>query len=214
MAAERKEESLMPNAFYGWRQRIAVAVASAAFLSGAALTDAQQKAPEPTLEKFTASIVDTVTRDPSEAERGDLIYVVIERWSTEEERQALVRAFEEKGAGGLLSALRKTEPVGKLRKSLARTWDLYYAVQVPAADGGRRIIVGTDRPVDYWEVNREEKASYPFTLIELRLDKEDKGDGRIAPATKISRSKDGKHFELEHYAAEPMRLKDVHKQKD
>lgn len=204
----------MPNAFYGWRRRIAVAVASAAFLSGASLTDAQQKAPEPTLEIFTASIVDTETRDPSEAERGDLIYVIIERWSTEEERQALVQAFDEKGANGLLAALRKTEPLGKLRKSIARTWDLYYAVQVPTADGGRRIIVGTDRPVDYWEAGREEKASYPFTLIELRLDKEDKGDGRVSPATKISRSKDGKHIELEHYVSEPLRLKDVRKQKD
>ena len=140
--------------------------------------------------------------------------MIIERWSTEQERQALVQAFDEKGPNGLLSALRETERLGTLRKSIARSWDLHYAIQVPTADGGRRIIVGTDRYVDFWEANREEKASYPFTLIELHLDKEGKGDGRISLATKISRSKDGKHFELEHYFSEPLRLRDVRTQKD
>jgi len=204
----------MPNAYYRWRQGIAVAVASAAVLGGSSLTDAQQEAREPTLEIFSAVIVNAETREPSEAERGDNIRIIIERWSTEQERQALVQAFEQKGADGLLSALRKTERLGTLRKSITRSWDLHYAVQVPTADGGRRIIVGTDRYVDFWEANREEKASYPFTLIELHLDKEGNGDGRISPATKISPGKDGKHFELEHYVSEPLRLKDVHKQKE
>ena len=204
----------MSKAHYRWLRGITVAVAGAAVLSGASLTDAQQEAREPGLEIFTASIVDAERREPSEAERGDTIHVIIERWSTEEERQALVQAFEQKGSDGLLSALRKTETLGTLRKSIARSWDIHYAVQVPTADGGRRIIVGTDRWVDYWEAGREEKASYPFTLVELRLDKEDKGEGRVAPATKISRSQDGKHFELEHYSAEPLLLRDVRKQKN
>jgi hypothetical protein len=203
----------MPNAYYGWRPRIVVAVASAAILSGAALMGAQE-APEPTLEIFSGHIVDTETREPNESERGDHIRVIIERWSTEQERQALVQAFEEKGTDGLLSALRKTERLGTLRKSISRSWDLRYAVQVPTADGGRRIIVGTYRYVDFWEANREKKASYPFTLIELHLDKEDKGDGRISQASKISRSKDGKQIELEHYFSEPLRLRDVRTQKD
>lgn len=204
----------MGKAHYCWLRGIAVAVASAAVLGGASLTDAQQEARKPALEIFTASIVDTESRDPGEKERGDLIHLIIERWSTEEERQALVQAFEQKGADGLVSALRKAERLGTMRKSIARSWDIHYAVQVPTADGGRRIIVGTDRWLDYWETNREEKESYPFTLIELRLDKEDKGDGRVAPATKISRSKDGKHFELEHYSSEPLLLRDVRKQKN
>lgn len=204
----------MPNAYFGWRQGIAVAVASAVVLCGVALTEAQQEAPESTFEIFSASIVNTAAREPSEVERGDSIRVIIERWSTEQERQALVEAFDQKGTPGLLSALRKTERLGTLKKSIVRSWDLHYAVQVPTADGGRRIILGTDRWVDAWEVNREEKAGYPFTLIELHLDKEDNGDGRISPATKISRSKDGGHIELEHYSSEPLRLKDVRKQKE
>lgn len=204
----------MSKAYYCRLRGIAVAVASAAVLGGASLAHAQQAAREPGLEIFTAYIVDTETRDPSEKKQGDLIHVIIERWSTEQERQALVQAFEQKGADGLLAALRKSESLGKLRKSIARSWDLRYAVQVPTADGGRRIVVATDRWLDYWEANREEKASYPFTLIELRLDKEDKGDGRASPATKISRSQDGKHFELDHYSSEPLRLEDVRKQKN
>ena len=208
----------MPKAYYGWLRGIArgigVAVASTAILGGASLTDAQQEARESGLEIFTASIVDTATRDSQEVERGNTIHVIIERWSTEEERQALLQAYEQKGTDGLLAALRKTERLGTLRKSIARSWDLHYAVQVPTADGGRRIILGTDRWLDYWEADREGKASYPFTLVELRVDKEGKGEGRIAPATKISRSQDGKLVELEQYSAEPLRLQNVRKQKD
>jgi uncharacterized protein (DUF433 family) len=204
----------MRNATYGWRQGIAAAVASAAILGGASFTDAQQTAQKPGLEIFSGVIVNAgAAGKPIEPERSD-VRVIIERWSTEEERQALVQAYDQKGAAGLLAALRKTKPVGTLRKSIAHSVDLHYAVQVPTENGGRRIIVGTDRPVDSWDADREEKESYPFTLIELRLDKDGKGDGRIAAATKISRSKDGQRIEIEQYFEEPLHLQDVRKRTD
>ena len=205
----------MPNAYHGWRRGIAVAVASAAVLGGVSLTDAQQKAHEPTLEIFSASVVNMEKAgEPGAAGRGGRIRVIIERWSTDQERQALVQAFDQKGPTGLLSALQNTERVGTLRTSTDLDWGLHYAVQVPTADGGRRIIVGTDRQVNYWEVNRDKKTGYPFTLIELSVDKEGNGEGRMSLATKIGRSKDGERIELEHYDADPLRLKDVRKQKE
>lgn len=203
----------MPNAYHGWRRSlarrgVAVAIASAAVLGGVSLTDAQ---PKSTLEVYSATIAGVET--PEEPRRGD-IRVIIERWSTEEERQALVQAYDQKGPAGLLSALRETKRLGTLRTSKNFDWDLHYAVQVPTADGGRRIIVATDRRVDAWEVDREGKTDYPFTLIELSVDKDGNGEGRASAASKIGRSEDGARIELEHYSADPLRLLNVRKQKN
>jgi hypothetical protein len=201
----------MSTAHHGWRRGSAAAVAGAAVLGGAALTGAQHTVQKPAPEVFTAFVK---VSEPAGAERSGILHVSIERWSTEEERQALVQAFERKGPEGLLSALRQAPRVGTLRASTSLGWDLHYAVQAPTADGGRRIVVGTDRRVSHWEVGRDVKTSYPFTLVELRLDKEDKGDGRMSLATKIGRSKDGKRLELEPYAADPLSLQDVRRQKN
>lgn len=200
----------MLNAHPGWRRGIAAAVASAAVLGGASLTDVE---PAQKPEIYAASVVNT--GGPGGASQSGVVHVIIERWSTEAERQALVRAYDQKGPKGMLAALQETERLGTLRTPSSLGWDLHYAVQVPAENGGRRIIVGTDRRVSDWDLGRDAKATdYPFTLVELRLDKDGRGEGRMSLATKIRRSKDGKSIELEHYAADPVRLEGVRKQKD
>ncbi len=199
----------------GWQRGIAAALASVVVLSGASLTDAQQAVQKPAPEIFAAYAVNLgEAGGPRGAGKSGMVYVIIDRWSTEQERQALVQAFDQKGPAGLVSALQKTERLGLLRTSTSLGWDLHYAVQVPTEDGGRRIIVGTERRVNYWEANSDTKTDYPFTLLELHLDKDDKGEGRVSLATKITRSKDGKRLELENFSAEPVRLQDVHRQKD
>ncbi len=198
-----------------WRRAIAAEVVCVTFLGGASLAAAQPTAQKPAREIFTAFASNVGTADGSQgASRSEIIHVIIERWSTDQERQALVKAFEQKGADGLLAALQKMESLGTLRASSTLGWDLRYAVQVPMADGGRRIIVGTDRRVNYWQASGDKRAGYPFTLVELRLDKEDRGEGRMSIATKIGRSKDGTRIELEHFSSDPVRLQDVHKEKD
>ena len=199
----------------GWQRGIAAALASVVVLSGASLTDAQQTVQKPAPEIFTAYVVNLgEAGGPRGAGKSGIVYVIIDRWSTEQERQALVQAFEQKGPAGLVSALQKTERLGLLRTSTSLGWDLHYAVQVPTEDGGRRIIVGTERRVSDWAASRDTKTDYPFTLVELHLDRDDKGEGRASLATKITRSKDGKRIELENYSSEPLRLQDVHRQKD
>lgn len=146
--------------------------------------------------------------------QAGVVQITIERWSTPEERQALVDAFRQKGADGLLSALRKTPRVGFVRTPNSLGWDLHYAFQVPTEGGGRRILIATDRSISFFEASRNTRSEdYPFTLIELRLDQESKGEGRMALATKITPGKDGKHIELENYGTEPVRLQNVRRQK-
>ncbi len=50
---------------------------------------------------------------------------------------------------------------------------------------------------------------YPFTLVEIRLDKDGKGEGKASVATKITFDKDKNQVELENYSSEPVRLNNV-----
>jgi hypothetical protein len=152
-----------------------------------------------------------------------IVEIVVDRWSTEAEREALIKTFVEKGPEKLLSALQKNKKVGYIRypSSMAKYWgmsalgyDLRFARQVPGEDGGRRIILATDRYIGYAEaVNRPRTIDYPFTLIEIRLNKENEGEGKMSIATKIKLNEKEKVVELENYSSEPVRLQNLKAEK-
>jgi hypothetical protein len=137
--------------------------------------------------------------------------IVIERWSTDAERDALVTAFKTRQQNGLLSALQHINPrVGYIRLPNTLGYDLRYARQVPDEEGGRRILLGTDRRIGSVEArNQPRTMNYPFTIIELRLDSRNEGVGKMAVATMITWNKEKNVIELENYASEPVRLNNV-----
>jgi hypothetical protein len=164
-------------------------------------------------EEFEAFAVNmgTAFGVPRSGQSGT-VQITIERWSTMAERQELVTAFQQHGSDGLLRALQNASRKGFIRTPNSLGWELRYTRQVPGEDGGRRIIIATDRPIGTREaLNQPRTIDYPFTLIEMRLDKNDKGEGKMALATKISLSKDKQHVELENYSSEPVRLNAIHR---
>jgi hypothetical protein len=93
---------------------------------------------------------------------------------------------------------------------LALGIDLHYAWQTPLPDGGRRIVLATDRYIDFREArNQPRSIDYPFTLIEIRTNKDGEGEGKMSVATKITFDKKKNVIELENYASEPVRLNNV-----
>ena len=137
--------------------------------------------------------------------------IVVERWSTDAERDTLRSVLIEKGSDKLLDALREIKPrTGYIRTSTSLGWDTYYARETPFGDGGRRIIVATDRPMSFRErVNQPRSAEYEFTLLQIHLDKNGKGQGKYATAAKITYDKDTRTIEIENYGIEPVRLTEV-----
>jgi hypothetical protein len=142
----------------------------------------------------------------------------ITRWSTDEERKTLITTFLEKGPEKLLSVLQKQKDCGIIRapgymgpdRSIRMGWRLRYTRQMPTDEGGRRIIVLTDRYISMLEArNQPRSMDYPFTLVEIRLDKDGKGEGKASVATKITFDKDKNQVELENYSSEPVRLQNV-----
>jgi hypothetical protein len=133
----------------------------------------------------------------------------VERWSTEAERGQLTRVLMKDGANELLDQLRAQKSVGTIRTPDSLGYDLRYAHQEPGEDGGRRVVIATDRPIGFWEaVHQPRTIDYPFTVIQMEFDKSGEGKGTLSYATKIIAR--GNTIELEHFASSPVMLNDIH----
>jgi len=147
---------------------------------------------------------------PARARTGTLD-INIERWSTPEEAARLRDVLTEKGADALLEALQKMKPrAGVIQRTGQLGWDIHFAQQVVASNGSRRIVIATDRPMSFWEAaNQPRSADYAFTLAEIRLGPDGKGEGKLVPAAKIDYDKESNTLEIENYNTEPTRLTQV-----
>jgi hypothetical protein len=136
----------------------------------------------------------------------------IDRWSTDEERNKLLSIIVEKKdpTDPLLSALQKMPKVGYIKTQTTLAWDLRYAREFKGEDGGRRIVLATDRPIGFAEArNQTRTMDYPFTIIEIHLNDQNKGEGRILAGTKIFVDKN-KNIVLENYGQQPVRFNEIH----
>jgi len=184
------------------------AVATAALTLWAVGSAVEVGAAGPPLERLEAT---TVNMSNVGRPGADRIEIVIERWSSEHDRDALISTLKDKGSDALLSALQKLPRVGYIRRAGGGSigWDLHFARERKLDDGGRQIVVATDRPMSFWEAaNRPRSADYDFTLADIRFDGDGKGVGKLTVAAKISVNKDGA-IEIENFANEPVRLTDV-----
>jgi hypothetical protein len=138
------------------------------------------------------------------------VLIAVNRWTTPKERQTLLGIVTEKGPEKLLDALQDQPSTGTIRLPNTLSWDLRYAFQSPLPDGGRRVVLATDRPISVQEAIRNPRTTdYPYTLIEIRFDKNGTGVGKLSVATKIMMSKDKQTMELENFGIEPVRLTEV-----
>jgi len=136
------------------------------------------------------------------------VQIRVTRWSPESERTALVNTLTKKGPRALLEALADTRPVGFIKTPDSLGYDLHYAHQTPGEDGGRRIVIATDRPVGFWETrNQPRTLDYPFTVIQMNIGRDGKGTGTLSYATKVLAHDN--IIELENFATSPVMLTQI-----
>ena len=81
-------------------------------------------------------------------------------------------------------------------------------------EGGERMVLITDRRIGFWEAaNQPRSIDYPFTVIELRLNRDGEGEGKLSIATKIIHDKKENRITLENYETSPVRLTNVRREK-
>jgi hypothetical protein len=149
--------------------------------------------------------------DLNNGARTGTVDIVVERWSTPEEESKLKSVFVEQGREKLLTALQKVRPrCGFVRGSNTLGWDIYYAREMQEKDGSRRIFLASDRPMSMWELrNSGRSTEYEFSLVEIHLGKDGKGQGKAIAAAKLELDPDTGVLEIENYQREPVRLNDV-----
>ena len=136
----------------------------------------------------------------------------VTRWSSEAESQQLLATLKTKGPDKLLDELSGMKTVGTIRTPDSLAYDLRYAHQGKAEDGGRQIVLATDRPIGFWEASRQPRTiQYPFTVIQMQIGADGHGKGTLSYATRITAH--GKVIELENFATQPVMLTDIKAQK-
>ena len=173
-----------------------------------ALPPLAQSADEAMPEVFVGTVVDVGGVVPGATSARFTLH--IDEYTTDEEASELLQVLAEQGPGGLERAMRKVEK-GWIRigsslgypVSVTRTFD---------TESGRIIRVATDRPIQMFEVwHGLRSLDHPFGVLELRLDANDKGEGRLIAAAEVGFSKEGS-LEIESLGTQPFRLLQVKKQ--
>src|SRR5262245_33946356 len=85
------------------------------------------------------------------------LQITITRWTTDQEREELLKTLVEKGQDAMIDVLKKQEETGFLRLPNTLGYRLYYAYQTQVGDK-RRIVLATDRPINMAEAWRNGRS--------------------------------------------------------
>ena len=192
--------------------RLSVSVALAAALVASAL----QIASAQVLELPAKMRMSAVNMSNNLTGANGILEITIERWSTPEERTKLLDTVVEKGQQKLLSELEKAPVKGRIRipgwngpdpNNYRTGWNLRYAWHEALPNGGEKIMLGVDRYMSFLEIKNQPKSvDYPFTLVQLHINKDGTGEGKLAALTMIKWDKKKQNLEIENYGTEPVRL--------
>ena len=141
------------------------------------------------------------------------IAISIDRWSTDAERNTLITTLRERGPRAMMRELQDMRPAGYIRTPDSLGHPLHFVYSTLGEDGGRRIIALTDRPIGFWEAWENSRSTeYPFTVVQLNIDKNGRGSGTLSDATKILAY--GDIIELENFSSAPIRLTEIESTRD
>ena len=183
-----------------------VLVVCALVVAGRGLAPGAHAQTRPVPEEFTALAVN----GSSAGGATTIVDIRVTRWSTDAEQARFARELATSGPDAFLAALSDARPVGSIQSPGSLPWPLRFARQEALGDGGRRILILTDRPIGAWEMALDAASlDYPLSLIQLQLNAEGEGEGVISVATRISVDAKLDRFGLDNYDGTPIRLVDV-----
>lgn len=140
------------------------------------------------------------------------VTIRITRWTPDADHERLMSILREKGQDAFLRQLTDQAAVGSIATPTSLKYDFFYARQEQLAEGGRKIFMITDRPMDFYErVTSARSRDYPFTVIQMTLGKDGKGEGSLAQLVQLRLV--GEFLGIENLATSPMKLAEIKKVK-
>ena len=121
------------------------------------------------------------------------ITLIIYEWSTPEDRQVLVEAFQKGQQQGLVNALQKMKAVGRIQIPGTLGYDVSF-IRLFSTPTGRKIRFVTNRKITFGEAYTDSQTqSFDLTAGELDLNDQDKSKsaGVLYPACQFLINKDG-----------------------
>jgi hypothetical protein len=128
------------------------------------------------------------------------ITLIIEEFSTPEDQQALLAAFNEKKNEGLVNALNKMHTKGRMSITGTLGYDVAYIRQWPQPDGSTKYRLVTNRPITFGEAWSDSRSmDYSLSGVEIIMypDKK-KNTGTLLPAVQLKMNKENQ-LELETF---------------
>lgn len=163
-------------------------------------------------ERFTATAVNMAATGNGPVTTP--VSIVISRWSTDAERDALVNALQEKGPDAVLDKLKDMPRAGSIAAPGSVGQEIHFARRIAGPGNSERVVLVTDRPMSLWEMRSGSRTvEYPFTLVELHVGANGKGEGKASVATKVIFDKDANSVVLENYTNQPVALQNVTRDK-
>lgn len=169
-----------------WRAARAAALGIVVSVTAAAV--AAQPPPPP--ETFTGTTANM-------SAPGVDLRINVLRWSEEADREAVLSTIEpaldgavaDDDAATISDALQELQTVGYIWTGGALGYALKYTHRTELPDGGEHIVLVTDRPLGRWDRNGPwrdgDTDPRDFTVVELRLDAEGNGEGRMSLAAPL-----------------------------
>jgi hypothetical protein len=190
------------------RGRSAINLALAVGLLAASPGDGRAQ-PQAKHETFTAKTINMSVG------AGQNVKIDVFRWSTEDERNALVSAVKEHNDKAVADALQKAASLGSIWTNENLGYSIRYAVSDTTTTGMERVVVLTDSQLGSWSgqiwkpIQASANVTYPFSLIELRVNRAGAGEGKMSLAGTVIADENAKTLTLGDYDAAPVLLRPV-----
>ncbi len=164
---------------------------------------AEQKAP--VIETFTGFAVQVTSG------QAGVLEMVINRWSTDGERQLLENVIKAQGSAAAVNAMQDLPQVGYIRGNNTMGDALFYARSTNLPDGTRRVVIATNRPLTVAQMVAPDASNqYDATVIEMHFPKGGgKGTGKVVVGGKASIDPKTGQLLLKNWSGEPVRLENI-----
>ena len=128
------------------------------------------------------------------------VNINIEQYSTPEDRNSLISAFQKSGQEGMVKVLEDMRPKGRIRFASGGVGnDIKYIIELPSSKG-RKLRLVTDRTLAFGELYQGTRSrDYTVGAIDLELTPDGKGSGTVLPACKLTVNKKTQQVDIETY---------------
>ena len=139
------------------------------------------------------------------------IEVVINRWSTDGEREVLKDVLKAAGSEAMVKEMQNLAQVGYIRTPETMGDALMFARSRELPDGTRQVVVATNRPISVaGSLAPGAAQKYDLSVIEMRFKKGDKsGEGKMVLAAQAFIDPKTGNVQIKNYAGMPSVLRDI-----